>query len=118
MGHDTIWRSKRPGEKLGDEMINVSDEMGDGGGALLVNPGGVPDWVRDPSGNKVKVKTILRLSDARPCGKCGAELPAGQEVVVAEVHGDATKLWFVYACPSGCGFVWEQRDAPKRERAS
>lgn len=119
MGHDTIWRSKQPGEKLSAELLNVSDEMGDGGGALLVNPGGVPDWVRDPAGNQVRVIALVHLSKPRPCGKCGADLPVGHEVVVAEVHGDPSKVWYVYACSrngyldgtDGCGFVWEQRAA-------
>lgn len=113
MGHDTIWRSKKPGESARRETINVSEEMGEGGGALLINPGGMPDWLRDPNGMKVRVKAIFPLSEARPCGKCGVELPAGTEIVVADVHGDDSKLWFVYACPDKCGFVWEQRAKPQ-----
>lgn len=107
MGHDTIWRSRRPAEKLAAETINVSEELG--GGALLVNPGGVPDWVRDPYGNDVRVRALFLLDYAKACAKCGAPLPIGQEVLAAEVHGDTTALWVVYACPASCGFVWEQR---------
>lgn len=117
MGHDTIWRTKRAGDKLAVDTLNVSEEMGSG--ALLINPGGIPDWVRDPAGHRVRVKTLLHLTESRPCGKCGAELPAGHEVIVAEVHGDSSKLWFVYACATdGCGFVWEQRDTLPAEPES
>ena len=111
MGHDTIWRSKRPGEKLSVEMINVSEEMGSG--ALLINPGGMPDWVRDPYGNKVHVRALLQIKDAHTCGKCGAVLPAGTQLLVADVADDLKKAWFVYSCATdGCGFVWEQRNKP------
>lgn len=109
---DTIWRTKTVGDAMLDELLPVPELAPAGrGGALLINPGGLPDWLRDPSGNKVPVLEAQPVGDNWLCGKCKVVVPSETIVFVAEVYQDKKRFWFVYQCKT-CGFVWEQYSKP------
>ena len=107
---DTIWREKSPRQSMRVDSVNVSEELGCGGGALLLTPKGRPDWVRDPHGDKAKVLAIITITEPYACRKCGEEqIPVGSEVMVAEMPSDSTQQWFIYVCRTEECFVWESR---------
>ena len=66
---DTIWRQRKANEPQpepnGLHMENVSEEMGSGGAALLMMPGGRPDWIKDPeTGAQMRCTSYFRTAKA------------------------------------------------------
>lgn len=103
---DRITRQKRVGEvKARGNVEDVSEEVGEGGGALLMYD--KPDVTRDPqTGGVVPVLDVFQPDEPMTCPKCGGQskLP----VIVAACDGKPDKVWVVMQCPSCNQFVWKQ----------
>ena len=106
---DTLWRTRSPKQSIRQTMIKANELSPDRCGALLINPSGRPDWVRDPEGHKVAVEAVWSLQSPRKCALCGLDLPVGTEVLVAKCHDAPEFRWFVYSCKTLESFAWERR---------
>jgi hypothetical protein len=73
---DTIWRQRKADEAQPEpnqlHTENVSDELGVGGsGAMLIMPGGKPDWIKDPqTGAPMRCTSYFRTTEPVTCPLC------------------------------------------------
>lgn len=97
---ETLWMDREPGDmNKGMIVDDVSDQIGDGGGVLLIHEG-KPDWISFPKTGE-KMRCIEQKKFKIACPSCKVDV----EGSVATVTGSMGELHLL-DCPACKQFVW------------